>query len=384
MEKEIYLDNSATTKIRDEVLKEMLPYLKENYGNPSSKYLLGQKNREAIDISREKIANLINAKESFEVYFTSCGTESNNMIINGIAYKRKDKGKHIITTKIEHKSVLNTCKSLEEEGFEITYLNVDENGEISIKELNEKIREDTILISIMFVNNEIGTIQNIKEIGQIAKFNDIPFHVDAVQAMSNIKIDVIDMNIGALSMSAHKFNGPKGIGVAYVSKEIEFKPLILGGSQENFKRAGTENVASIVGMAKALEITVNELEKHNQKMFELRNYFLNRLNEEKIEFSINGSIKNRIFSNLNIYIKNVDVQNLITYLDIKNIYVSSVSACNTNSNASSYVLKAIGKNEEIAKNSLRLTFGNENTKEDVDYLIQNIKDFLNIKDTTIN
>lgn len=305
------------------------------------------------------------------------GSESDNMIIKGIAYANKKKGRHIITSRFEHKAVINTCKQLEKEGFTVTYLDVDENGFVNLYDIKRAIRDDTILISIMFANNEVGTIQNISEIGKLARFKGIYFHTDAVQAIGNVKIDVESMNIDALSFSAHKFYGPKGVGGAYIKRGINFLPLICGGSQENKKRAGTENTAGIVGMGKAFMLAVENVENYNKKLLELRTYFVDKLNDMlKDRVVINGSLENRLPGSINFYIKGIDGKELISYLSMEGICVSGGSACNTGN--PSYVLKALKKSDEIAKNSIRVTFGDENTKEEVDYLIEKINNFINI------
>ena len=275
-----YFDHAATTAVKEEILKEMLPYFSLQYGNASSIYSIGRKSKKAIEIAREKVSKAINCKVR-EVYFTSCGSEADNLAIKGIAYANSKKGKHIITSKIEHPAVLETCKILEKQGFEITYLNVDNEGFISIQELENSIRNDTILISIMFANNEIGTIQPIKEIGQIAKKHQILFHTDAVQAIGNVKIDIDEMNIDLLSMSAHKFYGPKGVGALYVRDGIDFQRIQDGGHQEKNKRAGTENVAGIVGLGKAIEVCQQNLEEYNKKLINLRDYYFSEI-ENKI------------------------------------------------------------------------------------------------------
>lgn len=369
MEKIIYVDHSATTNLKKEVLEEMLPYLREYYGNPSSQYLLGQKSKKAIEKSRENIANIIKARSEEEIYFTSGGSEADNMIISGIAHANRNKGNHIITTKIEHSAVLNTCKRLEEEGFEVTYLDVDKNGIINIYDLQNAIKDTTILISVMFANNEIGTIQPIEQIGKIARFNGVIFHTDAVQAVGNVKIDVEEMCIDAMSASAHKFYGPKGIGFAYIKNSVKFVPLINGGHQENSKRAGTENVAGIVGMAKAFEIANNNIENYSKKLLSLRKYFIEKILANIPNVIINGSLKNRLPGNVNIYIPNVECATLLTIFDMNKIYASSGSACNSNISKPSHVLKAIGLSDYMASNCLRLTFGEENTKADIDFII---------------
>ena len=375
MEKIVYFDHSATTSVKKEVLDEMLPFFSKYYGNASGTYNLGIKSRETVETSREKIADLINADYTHEIYFTSCGSESDNMVIRGIALANKDLGRHIITTKIEHKAILNTCKELEKEGFEVTYLDVDEEGFVRLNDIKNAIRNDTILISVMLANNEIGTIQNISSIGKLARFKGIYFHTDAVQAIGNVEINVKEMSIDAMSFSAHKFYGPKGVGGVYIRKGIKFTPLINGGGQENSKRAGTENVAGIVGMTKAFEIAVKNIKDYNKKLLELRTYLIEKLKDNFKDLKINGSLESRLPGNLNFYIKGINGKEIITLLGMENICVSGGSACNKG--APSYVLKAIGKSDEISSNSIRVTFGDENTKEDVDYfvdsLIKNIK-----------
>ncbi len=322
----IYFDNAATTKLDDEVFKEMMPYFINEYGNASSIYKLGRNSRNAVETAREKIAEAINA-EPREIYFTSGGTESDNTAIRGIAYNYKKKGNHIITSKIEHPAVLQTCKQLEKEGFEVTYIDVDEYGIIDLESLKKSIKETTILISIMFANNEIGTIQPIKEIGKIAKENNIYFHTDSVQAVGSIKIDVKEMNIDSLSMSAHKFYGPKGIGALYVKKGINFQKFMNGGHQEKNKRAGTENVPAIVGMGKAIEIAYKDLEKHTKHIKELRDYYIREVQDKIPYVKINGDIDKRLPGNSNISFRFIEGEGLLLNLDLKGICASSGSAC---------------------------------------------------------
>lgn len=367
----IYLDNSATTRIDDRVLEEMLPYLKSNYGNASSLYSLGRESKKAIEDARDKVAKFLNCKSS-EIYFTSGGSESDNTAIKGIARANRKKGNHIITSKIEHRAVLETCKTLEKEGFEITYLDVDRYGRVDIEKLKSVIRKDTILISIMYANNEIGTIQDIEKIGKIARENGICFHTDAVQAVGILDIDVEKQNIDSLSLSAHKFYGPKGIGVLYVKKNIKFEKFIDGGHQERNKRAGTENVANIVGLAKALEIATESLQAHKNKISSLRDYFESNLKSKIENATINGDIENRLPGNSNISFLGVNGQDLLLNLDMLGICVSSGSACTSGSIDPSHVLTAIGLDEEKAKSSIRISIGKYNTKEDIDYLIKNL------------
>ena len=372
----VYFDNSATTRIDEEVLREMMPFFKENYGNASSIYKLGRTSKKAIEESREKIAKAINANPE-DIYFTAGGSESDNTIIKGIAHFNKNKGNHIITSKIEHPAVLETCKQLEQEGFEVTYINVDNNGIIDLEELKKSIRENTILISIMFANNEIGTIQPIKEIGEIAKKHKIVFHTDAVQAIGSIPIDVKELNIDSLSMSAHKFYGPKGIGVLYARNGIKFRKLIAGGHQEKDKRAGTENVAGIVGMGKAIEIATNNIADHNKKIQELRDYYISEIKEKIPNIKINGDLEKRLPGNANISFESIKGDSLLFNLDLKGICASSGSACTSGSIDPSHVLKAINVPESFLNNSLRISIGKYNTKEEVDYLIKNLIEIVN-------
>lgn len=375
MKKTVYLDHAATTAVKDEVLKEMLPYFKPNYGNASSLYTIGRVSRRAVNVSRARIARLIGSKPS-EIFFTSGGSESDNLAIKGFVYKNREKGNHIITSKIEHPAVLNTCKTLENEGFEVTYLNVDKDGIISLGDLEKNINEKTILISIMFANNEIGSIQPINEIGKIAKKHGICFHTDSVQAVGNVRIDVNEMNIDMLSMSGHKFYAPKGIGALYVREGVDFQKLQDGGHQEKDKRAGTENVAGIVGIGKAAEIAYNNIDNYINHLTDLRNYCIERIKKEFPNAKLNGQKDNRLPGNCNFSFPKVDGSELLFKLDEKGIYASTGSACSSGSSAPSHVLLAIGLEKDLASGTLRITFGDENTREDVDYLIQNLKDII--------
>lgn len=366
-----YFDNAATTRVKKEVVEAMLPYCEEKYGNPSSMYTKGREARRAVEEAREKVAHLINAKPN-EIYFTSCGSESDNTAIKGIAYANWRKGKHIITSKIEHPAVLHTCQSLEKQGFEVTYINVDANGFIKLDELKNSIRNDTILISIMFANNEIGTIQPIEEIAKIAKMYNILFHTDAVQACGNIPIDVKRMGIDLLSLSGHKLYAPKGIGALYVRSGIEFEKFMDGGHQEKNKRAGTENVPGIVALGKACELAKNNLQNHMKHLQEIRDYYINKLESKISDVRLNGTRKKRLPGNANFSFKGVEGEALLLNLDAKGICASSGSACTTGSNSPSHVLTAIGLSQELANGALRTTFGEENTKEDVDYLIDSL------------
>mgnify|MGYP004645622397 CR=1 FL=1 len=367
-----YFDNSATTKVREEVFREMIPYLSLEYGNPSSIYSIGRSAKRAIDEARKRVASLINCKPE-EIYFTSCGSESDNMAIKGIAYANKNKGKHIITSKIEHPAILNSCKNLEKKGFEVTYLDVDKNGFVNLEALKNSIRKDTIIISIMFANNEIGTIEPIEEISKIAHENNIIFHTDAVQAVGNIEIDVQKMNIDMLSLSGHKIYAPKGIGALYVRKGIEFERFLDGGHQEKNKRSGTENVAEIVAIGKAAQIAEKNLKQYQEKLSNLRNYCLNKLKEEVPDIHINGTMEKRLPGNINISFKNTDSSELLFKLDEYGICASGGSACSSGDNNPSHVLTAIGVPNELAKGAIRFTFGDFNTKADIDYLIRVLK-----------
>ena len=366
-----YFDHAATTRVKKEVLEEMLPYFHEKYGNPSSLYSIGRVSKKAIEEARKKVANLINANPN-EIYFTGCGSESDNTIIKGIAHTNRKKGKHIITSQIEHPAVLHTCQALEKQGFEITYLKVNKNGFINIEELRNSIRNDTILITIMFANNEIGTIQPIEMVAKIAKMYNILFHTDAVQACGNIPIDVKRMGIDALSLSGHKLYAPKGIGALYVKNGIAFEKFMDGGHQEKNKRAGTENVAGIVGLGKACELAQIHLKDHMRQLKQLRDYFIAQV-ENKIEGAVlNGSKENRLPGNANFSFSGIDGEALLLNLDAKGICASAGSACTSGSSSPSHVLSSIGLSNELAHGSLRVTFGEDNTKEDVDYLIENL------------
>lgn len=371
-----YFDHAATTAVKEEVLKEMIPYFCIEFGNPSSLYSIGRKSRRVVDEAREKVAKVIGA-ESKEIYFTSCGSESNNLAIKGVAYANKNKGNHIITTKIEHPAVLNTCKKLEQQGFEVTYLGVNHNGRINLGELEAAIKPSTILISIMFANNEVGTIQPIKEIGELAKKHNIIFHTDAVQAIGNIKINVKQMNIDLLSMSAHKFYGPKGIGALYVKNGIDFERVQDGGHQERSKRAGTENVAEIVGLGKAIELSNNNFEQYNKKIKTLRDYYIKEIEKRIPDIIINGDTEHRLPGNSNISFKDIDGESLLLNLDAVGICASTGSACTSGSSAPSHVLVELGIPNNYMQGSLRVTFGDENTKEDVDFLVENLVAIVN-------
>ena len=370
-----YFDHSATTPVDKKVLEAMIPYFNEEYGNPSSLYSIGKSNKEIINIYRMKIANILGCKVN-ELYFTSCGSESNNMILKGIAFANKNKGNHIITSKIEHPAILNTCAFLEKFGFKISYINVDSNGIIDLDELERSINKNTILISVMFANNEIGTIQPIKEIGEIAKKYGIYFHTDCVQAIGTIDIDVKKYNIGALSLSAHKFYGPKGVGAAYINENIPFIRTQDGGHQERNKRSGTENVPGIVGMGEALELAVSDMDKNNKKIRELRNLYISEISKKIKYIKINGDIEKRLPGNANISFKGVDGSKLIMELDKKGICASSGSACSAGLLNPSPVLLAIGLPISLAKSGLRITFGKNNNLEETMYLIESLEEIV--------
>jgi len=372
MERLIYLDHGATTKVDDRVLNKMLPYFNINYGNPSSAYFLGRRNKRAIEDARNTVAYNIGAKAK-EIYFTSCGSESNNLALKGIAYANKHRGRHIITSKIEHPAILNTCNTLERQGFNITYLNVDSNGVVRLDELENSIKVDTILISIMYANNEIGTIQPIEKIGRIAKLNNVYFHTDAVQAIGNIRINVKELGIDLLSMSAHKFHGPKGVGALYVREGIDFERIQDGGHQEKGKRSGTENVTGIVGLAEAIKYSYNEFEYNNKKILNLRNYFITKLRQMNSNIKINGDIERRLPGNINVSFPNVDGSELLLKLDEYGICASAGSACSAGDSKPSHVLTSIGLSSKEAFGTLRFTLGKENTKQEIDYVINVLK-----------
>ncbi len=367
----IYLDNAGTTKIDDDVLTAMMPYLTNEYGNASSLYTFGQKAKESLKSAREKIAKCIGANES-EIYFTSGGSESDNQaIISACKLGEKNNKKHIITTKFEHHAVLNTLKALEKQGFYVTYLDVYENGIIKLSDLENAIKDDTCLVTIMFANNEIGTIQPIKEIGEICQRHKVIFHTDAVQAIGHTKVDVVSQNIDMLSLSSHKFHGPKGIGVLYASSKIPLTPLIYGGNQEKGKRAGTENVASIVGMAYALEKAVNNMDEINKKERKLCDKLIENL--LKIPHSaLNGDLEHRLCNNVNICFEGIEGESLLLLLDDAGICASSGSACTSGSLDPSHVLLAIGRPHEVAHGSLRLTLSKYTTEQEIDYVIEKV------------
>ena len=373
-----YFDNAATTPVREEVVKEMLPFFGVEYGNASVMYSLGRNAKKAMKRARERVARAINADIN-EIYFTSCGSESDNLAIKGFAYENKSKGNHIITSKIEHHAVLDSCKTLEKQGFKVTYLNVDDKGKINLEELVNSITNQTILMTIMFANNEIGTIEPIEEIAKIAKKKNIVFHTDAVQAIGNVKIDLKQMNIDMLSLSGHKFYAPKGVGALYVKNGINFKKLQDGGEQEYNKRAGTENVAEIVGLGKAIELIYNDYDEYNKKLITLRNHYIDRVKNEISNCKVNGDLINRLPGNANVSFKNVNGSELLFELDKYGICASAGSACSTSNPAPSHVLTAIGLDKNYIGGTLRVSFGRDNTMEDVDFLVNRLKEFVNKK-----
>jgi len=366
---QIYLDHSATTKLKKEVLDTILPFLTEQYGNPSTIYTLGREAKKAIDNAREQVAKAINAQTN-EIFFTGSGTESDNWALKGIAYANKQKGKHIITTNIEHHAVLHTCEFLQKEGFDITYVSVDNEGIVNLDELKKAIRPDTILISVMLANNEIGTIQPIKDISQIAKEHGIYLHTDAVQAVGNIPVDVQDLGVDLLSLSGHKIYGPKGVGVLYIKNGTKISPFIHGGGQERGKRAGTENVTNIVGIGKAIELATKDISTYSKHLQELRDMTIENILKTIPHSRLNGHPQKRLPGNVNISFEYIEGESILLMLDAKGISASSGSACTSGSLDPSHVLLAIGLPHEIAHGSLRLTFGEENTREDVKYLLE--------------
>lgn len=372
----IYFDNAATTPIKTEVLNEMIPYLTKEYGNASSLYTIGRNAKRAIENARKQVAELINCKPN-EIFFTGSGSESDNTAIKGYAYANKEKGNHIITSKIEHPAVIETCKILEKHGYEVSYIDVDEEGILKLDELEKNIKNTTILISIMFANNEIGTIQPIEEISKIAHSRNITFHTDAVQALGNTLIDVERQKIDMLSLSGHKINAPKGIGALYIKDGIEVEKFINGGHQEKDKRAGTENVTGIIGLGKACQIANRNMEKHIKYLKKLRDYYIDRLKKEFSEkIRINGSMEKRLPGNANISFKNEDSSKIIYKLDEKGICVSSGSACSSGNTEPSHVLKAIAVPEEYINCAIRTTFVDKNTFEQIDYLIRCLKNII--------
>ena len=375
MKKMIYLDNAATTKTAPEVVEAMIPYFTEFFGNASSVYGFAGNSKEAMSKARDTIANALGAKSN-EIYFTAGGSEADNWALKATAEAYKSKGNHIITTKIEHHAILHTAEWLEKNGFEVTYLNVDENGVVKLDELKAAIRPETILISVMYANNEIGTIQPIKEIGEIAKENGILFHTDAVQAFGQVPINVDELNIDMLSSSGHKLNGPKGIGFLYIRKGIKIRSFVHGGAQERKRRAGTENVPAIVGYGAAVERAVDTMKERTEKEMQLRDYLIDRVLKEVPYTRLNGHRTDRLPNNANFSFQFIEGESLLIMLDMEGICGSSGSACTSGSLDPSHVLLAIGLPHEIAHGSLRLTLSDETTKEDIDYVVEKVKEIV--------
>lgn len=377
MEKRVYLDNASTTYVSSEVLAEMLPCFNAIYGNSNSLHSYGREASAIVDRARDRIAHAINASKSNEIYFTSGGTEADNWAIKGIAHAYSNKGKHIITSSIEHRAVLDACAQLEEEGFEVTYIPVDSTGLVNLTELLHAIRKDTTLISIMAVNNEVGTIQNLKAIAKIAHDYGIIFHTDAVQGLGAIKIDVQDMEIDAMTLSSHKIYGPKGIGCLYLKNGIRIETLIAGGSQERGKRGGTLNVPAIAGFGKAVEIAARDIIINQQKLRSERDYFIRSLQEKLDYITINGHQFQKVNGILNISFDMVDSESLLMLLDMEGVAVSTGSACTSNSVEPSHVLKAMGLDESIVKSAIRISFGKNISKSDIDYVVNVITNAVN-------
>ncbi|KUO50620.1 MAG: cysteine desulfurase NifS [Desulfitibacter sp. BRH_c19] len=367
--RKVYLDHSATTAVRKEVADLVVEYMVDKFGNPSSIHSFGREARKALDEAREKIANLIGA-EPKEIFFTSGGTESDNVAVLGAAFANSKKGKHIITSSIEHHAVMDTCKYLEKQGFEVTYLPVDDQGLIRVEDLEKAIKPETILISIMHVNNEIGTIQDISEMAKIAKEKGILFHTDAVQSLGKISVKVNELNIDMLSGSSHKIYGPKGVGVLYVRKGVKLNSIMFGGAQERKKRPGTENLSGIVGFALAAELAEKEMEQETERLSKLRDKLTKGILENIPHTRLNGHPEKRIASNVNVSVEFIEGESLLLSLDMRGIGASSGSACTSGSLDPSHVLLAMGLSHEIAHGSLRMTLGRENTEEDVDYVLE--------------
>ena len=371
----IYLDNAATTRTSQAVVDAMMPYFNQYYGNPSSVYSFSNYGKEAMAKARKQIADVLGVNPE-EIYFTAGGSESDNWALIATAEAYQDKGKHIITSKIEHHAVLHACQYLEKRGFEVTYLDVDENGTVDLEQLKSAIRPDTILISIMFANNEIGTIQPVKEIGEIAKAHNVLFHTDAVQVFGHIPIQADELNIDMLSASGHKFNGPKGIGFLYIRKGIKTKSFIHGGAQERKRRAGTENLPGIVGIGEAARLAAESLKERQEKEIQMRDYLINRITAEVPYVRLNGHRINRLPNNVNLSFQFIEGESLLIMLDMAGICGSSGSACTSGSLDPSHVLLAIGLPHEIAHGSLRLTLSEENTMEEMDYVVEKIKEIV--------
>ncbi len=369
--KQVYLDYSATTPVKEEVVREMLPFFTERYGNPSSLYSVGLDAKAGLDEARARVAGLINA-EPKEIFFTSCGTESDNWVLEGAANAFKNKGKHIITSRIEHHAIMHTCEYLEKLGFEITYLDVDSDGFVSPEALEKAIRKDTILVSIMMVNNEIGTIEPIKELAAAAKAHGVLFHTDAVQGLGNVPIDVKDLGVDFLSMSAHKIYGPKGVGALYMRKGVRITNFMHGGAQETKRRAGTENLAGIAGFGKAAELAAANLQQHIEHSTKLRNYFWEQIEANISGVTLNGSREKRHPGNLNVSFDYIEGESILLMLDAFGISISTGSACSSKSLVPSHVLEAIGISITKMNGTVRFTVGDFTTKEDIDYVVETL------------
>ena len=367
--KRIYLDNAATTKLAPEALEAMTPYLTEIYGNPSSPHYFGQQVAAALDKARQQVAKAINA-EPGEIIFMSGGTEADNTAIRGIAERYSKKGRHIITTAVEHHAVLHTCQLLEKQGYEVTYLPVDEYGMVTVEQVRDAMRDDTVLVTVMFANNEVGTIMPIAEIGALCRERKVFFHTDAVQAVGHLPIDVKAMNIDMLSMSGHKFHGPKGVGALYVRKGIVLPSLIAGGAQERNRRAGTENVPGIVGMGRAIELACQDIDEKGRRMAILRDKLITELPKRIPEIKLNGHPTMRLPNNVNFSIKYIEGESILLMLDLNGIAASSGSACTSGSLDPSHVLLAMGLTHEVAHGSVRMTLSEETTEEDIDYVLE--------------
>ena len=369
MDKPIYLTRDLVSPLDEHVLQDMMPFLTSEYGNPSSIYSLGRSAKAAVEKARGQVATALNA-EPAEIFFTGCGTEADNWAIKGAAFANRKKGTHIISSQIEHHAVLHTLEYLEKQGFEITYLPVDADGKISLDVLEKSIREDTILITIMTANNEVGTIEPVKEIGELARRHGVLFHTDAVQAIGSIPIDVKDMNIDLLSLSAHKFNGPKGVGALYVRKGVRIDTFLHGGAQERSRRAGTENTAGVVGLGSAIELATANLSEKAERISALRDYLIDEVLRRIPYTKLNGHRTDRLPGNANFSFQFIEGESLLLHLDLKGICASSGSACTSGSLDPSHVLLALGLPHEIAHGSLRLSIGKQNTKEEIDYVLE--------------
>ncbi|MFR7991188.1 MAG: cysteine desulfurase NifS [Anaerovoracaceae bacterium] len=373
--RQVYLDYSATTPVKEEVLREMIPYFTEHFGNPSSLYTMGLESKEVLEQARARVASLIGA-QSGEIYFTGCGSEADNWVVFGTADALKHKGNHIITTKIEHHAMLHSCNFLEKQGFAVTYLDVEPDGTVNPQKLEEAIRDDTILISIMLVNNEVGTVEPVEALSAIAKKHGILFHTDGVQALGNVPIDVKKMGVDMMSLSAHKIYGPKGVGALYVRKGLRISNYLYGGAQEAGRRAGTENLAGIVGFGKAAQLAEENFERHVSHCREMRDYLIERITSEIPDVFVNGSMKHRHPGNANITFKYIEGESILLLLDSKGISVSTGSACSSKSLEPSHVLTALGVPVEMIHGTVRFTTGDFTTREDIDYTVDQLKEIV--------